>query len=134
MQDEVLLVYDQECPACDNYCRFVRLKASVGNLTLVNARDAHPVMEEITAAGLDIDEGMVVKAGGQLYYGADAIHVLALMSSRFGWFNRLNFLVFRSATVAGFLYPLLRICRGWLLKLLRKTRINNLGIEGRDRF
>ena len=41
-------------------------------------------MEEITAAGLDIDQGMVVKVGGQIYYGPDAIHVLALMGHEQG--------------------------------------------------
>lgn len=134
MGDEILLVYDKQCPACDNYCGFVRLKQSVGQLRLINARDAHPVMDEITAAGLDIDEGMVVKTGERLYYGADAIHVLALLSSRSGFFNRINGLVFRSERLSKVLYPLLRTCRGWLLKLLRVTRINNLGVEGRDRF
>ncbi|MGH8665763.1 MAG: hypothetical protein ACREUX_15990 [Burkholderiales bacterium] len=37
---------------------------------------ARPLMDEITAAGLDIDQGMVLKLRGQMYYGADAIHVL----------------------------------------------------------
>lgn len=134
MEDKVWLVYDKECPACDQYCRIVRLRRSVGQLQLINARDEHPIMDEITAAGLDIDEGMVVKTGDQIYYGADAIHVLALMSSRSGFFNRFNYWVFRSATFSRVLYPLLRSCRGLLLKLLRVTRINNLGIEGRDRF
>ncbi len=32
MQDEILLVYDTECPACDSYCRLVRVEGSV-NLT-----------------------------------------------------------------------------------------------------
>ncbi|MBX2823549.1 MAG: DUF393 domain-containing protein [Gammaproteobacteria bacterium] len=134
MSDEILLVYDRECPACDHYCRLVRIRESVGELKLVNARDDHPVMAEITAAGLDIDDGMVLKVGSQLYYGADAITALALMGSDSGWFNRLNFLVFRSARVASILYPVLAACRGLLLKILRKTRINNLQQEGRDRF
>ena len=131
---ELLLVYDGECPACDNYVGMVRLRESVGELVLVDAREDSLIRREITDAGLDIDEGMVLKTDGQLYYGSDAIHALALMSSRSGVFNRLNYWVFRSPRMARILYPILKAGRGVLLKVLRKTRINNLNIRGRDRF
>ena len=131
---DVLLVYDAECPACDNYVRVMRVRDSVGSFRIVDAREDTPIMREITAAGLDVDEGMVLKMGGRLYYGSDAIHALALISSRSGILNKLNYHLFRSEAVSSVLYPVLRACRGVLLKLLGKTRINNLGIAGRDRF
>ena len=131
---EILLVYDRECPVCDAYCRMVRIRESVGALRLVNARDASRIMDEITAKGLDIDEGMVLKFGKTLYYGADAIHVLSLMSSRSGLFNRLTYWIFRSKSLSTILYPLFRFFRNLLLKLLRKSRINNLGLARRERF
>lgn len=131
---DVLLVYDGECPACDNYCRVVRIREDIGRLVIVDAREDSPVMQEITAAGLDIDEGMVLKLGESLYYGSDAIHMLAMIGSRSGVLNRLNYHVFKSPRVAAVLYPLLRSCRAVLLKLLRKTRINNLDLEGNERF
>jgi hypothetical protein len=60
----------------------VRIPRSVGTLRLVNAREPCVVIDEITQAGLDIDQGMVVKMGGRLYYGTEAIHILALTNSR----------------------------------------------------
>jgi len=131
---DVLLVYDAECPACDNYCRVVRIREDVGRLVIVDAREDSPIMREITAAGLDIDDGMVLKLGDELYYGSDAIHMLALIGSRSGVLNRLNYQLFRSPRVAHRLYPILRGCRAVLLRMLGKRRINNLGIEGRERF
>ncbi len=131
---EILLVYDQECPVCDAYCRMVRIRESIGTLRLVNARDAGAVMDEITAKGLDIDEGVVLKLGNTLYYGADAIHVLSLMSSGSGVFNGLTYWMFRSESLSAILYPLFRFFRNLLLKLLRKSRINNLGLPRRDKF
>ena len=131
---EILLVYDRECPVCDGYCRMVRIRESVGALRLVNARDAGGIMDEITAKGLDIDEGMVLKFGDSLYYGADAIHVLSLMSSRSGAFNRLTYWIFRSKSLSTMLYPLFRFFRNLLLKLMRKSRINNLRLPRRERF
>jgi len=130
----LLLVYDKECPACNNYCQMVRIRESVGELQLIDAREDTPIMQEITAAGLDIDEGMVLKMDEQLYYGSDAIHALALISSRSGIFNRLVYWVFKSKRVSHVLYPMLKTGRLILLKLLGKSKINNLDIEGNDQF
>lgn len=131
---EMLLVYDWECPACDAYCRRVRVRGSEGKLRLVNAREPAAVMEEITRAGLDIDQGMVLALDGKLYYGSDAIHALALLGSRSDPFNWLGYHVFRSRASARLLYPVLRTCRNLLLKAMGKTKINNLRIAGNDRF
>jgi hypothetical protein len=132
--EPIFLVYDKQCPVCDLYCSLARIRADVGDLKLVDARDGGPLMSEITAAGLDIDEGMVLKVGTRLYYGADAIHVLSLMSTRAGVFNRIAYCSFRSPAGARILYPILRAMRNLLLKLLARTKINNLGISGNDRF
>lgn len=131
---EVLVVYDRQCPACDYYCNLVRIKESVGRLVLVDARNGGPVMDEITARGLDIDQGMVVKIGDELYYGPDAIHVLALMGTNRGFFNRVAYWSFRSRAVSRGVYPALKSCRNLLLKMLGKTKINNLWVSGNDRF
>ncbi len=40
----------------------------------------------------------------------------------------------KSETLASFLYPILKSCRNLLLKLLGKSRINNLGKIGNDKF
>lgn len=131
---EVVVVYDKQCPACDHYCKLVRIRESVGRLVLLDARAGGPVMDEITARGLDIDQGMVVKVGDALYYGTDAIHVLATMGTNRGLFNRLAYWTFRSRTVSRVLYPMLRACRNLLLKALGRTKINNLEVPGNDRF
>jgi len=130
----ILLIYDKECPACHFYCQIVRIRQSVGELVLIDARENPAVLQEISAKGLDIDQGMVLKMDGQLYYGADAIHLLALLSGRSGVFNRLNYWLFRSKKVAAILYPILRSCRNLLLKILGKTKINNLKQEDNERF
>jgi predicted DCC family thiol-disulfide oxidoreductase YuxK len=132
--NRILLVYDKQCPACDYYCNLARIREAAGELVLVDARDGGPVMDEITAAGLDIDQGMVLKVGDALYYGADAIHMLALMGTNSGLFNRVTHWSFRNRHVARLLYPLLRACRNLLLKFLGRMKINNLGVPGNDRF
>lgn len=131
---QILLIYDKECPACHFYCQIVRIRQSVGELVLIDARENPEVLKEITDQGLDIDQGMILKMDGQLYYGSDAIHLLALLSGRSGVFNRLNYWLFSSKKVAAILYPVLRSCRNVLLKLLGKTKINNLKQDGNEKF
>ena len=133
-QTDILLVYDKQCPFCDYYCRLVRIRESVGNLMLVDAREDTAIMREITAAGLDIDQGMVLKMKDQVYYGSDAMQALSLLSTRSGIFNRINFWVFRSRWLSRFLYPIFRFFRGLFLKAMGVTKINNLNQPGNDYF
>jgi len=127
-RQEILLVYDRECPACTAYSQVVRIRESVGDLIIVNARENSEVVRQITSEGIDIDQGMVLKIGDQLYCGADAIHRLALIGSRSGILNRLNYWIFKSKTISSILYPIFRFFRNLLLKILRKPKINNLGL------
>lgn len=113
------LVYDGACPLCSRYVRFVRLREAVGDVQLVDARAGGPVVEEIRRAGLDLNAGMVLDFGGRYYAGPDCVHALALLSSRSGTLNRLNAVVFRSPTLARWLYPVLRAGRNALLRILR---------------
>ncbi|MFQ6006882.1 MAG: DCC1-like thiol-disulfide oxidoreductase family protein [Woeseia sp.] len=128
------LVYDKNCPVCDYYCSRVRIRESSGNLVLVDARDPGPLMDEITKARLDIDQGMVLQVGNRMYYGSDAIHTLAIMGTRSGVFNRLTYWCFGSRAMSQVVYPVLRAGRNLLLKLMRKTKINNLALDNNDRF
>lgn len=132
--DNIQLVYDKQCPICEFYCQKIDVDDSFGSLLRIDARIASDAMNEITNLGLDIDEGMVLKVGDDLFYGADAINRLARMSSRSGIINRLAYWIFRSRGAARALYPMFRAGRNLLLKLLRRSRINNLGLPGNDHF
>ena len=133
-EQQLQLVYDRQCPVCEFYCQRIDVNQDAGELVRIDARDDSAIMDEITALRLDIDEGMVVKVDDTVYYGSDAINALAVRSSQSGIFNRLAFWTFRSRRVSRLLYPVLRACRNLLLKLLGRSRINNLRQPGKDRF
>jgi len=125
-QINVWLVYDGECPVCRTYCKYIRMREAVGNLQLVDARQPSAMMDEITAAGLDIDQGMVLKFKDTIYYGPDAIHILTLLSTPSGFFNRINYYFFSTKLGAKIFYPLGKAFRNVLLKLLGIRYIGNL--------
>ena len=111
-------------PFCSAYVRFTALRAAAGPVELIDARSEHPALREIRQAGLDINQGMVAKFQGRLYHGADAMHVLSLMTTNSSFFNRAMRLMLAHRTAALVLYPVLRAGRNLTLRLLGRKRID----------
>lgn len=118
------IVYDGECPFCQQYTQLIRLRKSAGNINLINARSNDPLVDEIKHQGFDLDQGMIVIIAGRFYHGSEAMQVLALLSTRKGWFNRFNYVVFRSKRMSAFLYPALRTGRNIVLRILGRKSIS----------
>lgn len=78
----------------------------------------------VRARHLDLDEGMVLLLHDQCYHGADCLNALALLSSRVGWFNRLNHALFRHPRLARVAYPALRAGRNVILRILGRRPID----------
>ena len=126
MNQRPVVIYDGQCPFCSTYVRFARLRETVGPVELVDARSGGPVIEELVSAGLDLDEGMLLKYGGRLYHGADCLNMLSVLSSHSGLINRLMALVFARPEVARLAYPMLRAGRNATLRLLGRKRIKEV--------
>lgn len=125
-KERISVIYDGECPVCKNYLQILRIRETVADIQVINAREYHPIINEVNRRGFDLDNGMVVKIGEYFYYGSEAINKLALLSSSSGLFNKFNYLVFKSPTLSRFLYPVLVIGRSLLLKILGRRKIHNL--------
>lgn len=106
----MIVIYDGDCPFCDDYVRLMKIEDAVeGPIKIVNARSDAP--EAIDArARYDMDEGMLVIHGGKDYYGAEA---LALLSSLEQKDNRFADLLrpLGSSRLASAVYPLLKLGR-----------------------
>lgn len=120
----VYIVYDGECPVCSNYTQLVRLREAVGKVTLLNAREDHPVVQELKNKGYDLDEGMVLKIGDKIHFGADAMHMMAILGEEAGIVSKINYQLFRSRGFSRCVYPVLRSGRLLLLRILGRTKIN----------
>ncbi len=123
--EEIERVYDDQCPVCRTYCKNVNLDDSSLRLWLVDARKNSATMDDITAHGLDIDEGMVLKTGGKLYYGSDVMHQIALRAKKYGWVGWVNRLFFGARGMARIFYPAGKVARNLLL-LAGIEKIKNL--------
>src|SRR5262245_26139808 len=122
---ERTLVYDGECPFCTGFAKRIRIESALGPLRLVNAREGGELVDDLRRRGFDLDAGMVLIIGDEYFHGDEALHRLALMSTRYGWFNRLNAWLFSNRTLSHFAYPLLRAGRNAGLRLLGRERISS---------
>ncbi len=113
---QVWLVYDGECPMCNNYAQYLRLQRSVDTFMLVDARQGGPIVDEIRQLPHDLNDGMVVKIDKRYFVGHEALNVLALLSEDLGVFNKFNRLAFASPMISRFTYPLMTAIRRMLLK------------------
>lgn len=127
-KETIWFVYDGECPICQMGASLYQVKQSVGVLHTVDARTEreHPVMMEVNQAGLNLDQGMVVKYQGQLYQGKGALLIMAQLGADDGFYNKVNNILFRSPTLSAFAYPIIRSARNMLLTVLGRDKLNNL--------
>lgn len=125
--EELALIYDQDCPVCTAYSCSVGVDESAASgVNRVNARDGeHELVRQAKEAGLDLDDGMVVIHQGKLYHGADALNIMARLAPNRGLGNRINKLLFGNRTIARISYPALRAGRNTLLKLLGRKKIKD---------
>ena len=126
----VWFVYDGECPICNLAAQSLRIREAVGPLMLVNAREEtnHPLYLEIVDQKLNLDEGMVLRYGNCNYHGQNALQMMALLGSENGWYNRMNARLFKLPVIASFLYPIMKLARNTLLKILGIPRLQNLKV------
>jgi predicted DCC family thiol-disulfide oxidoreductase YuxK len=122
---QIWVVYDGMCPFCTRYVMLYRIRQLADKVHLIDARSHHAVAQEVKAGGLILENGMAVKWNGHYYHGAEALHVLAMLGSESGLFNRLNRLVFSRPRLGHFLYPYMVLGRRLTLKLLGRPPITN---------
>lgn len=122
MTRKIEILYDDQCPVCRGYCTKVQLKDAAQQITLTDARKPGALMQEVTAQGLNIDEGMVVKIDEKIYYGSEAMRVLVQLTKA----GILQRLLFSAKNLSAVVYGFCKAVRNLLLRALRIRKIDNL--------
>lgn len=129
-------VYDGDCPICTNAAQALQMKKSYGAMVLINAREAlsHPIVQDISRRGFDLDEGMVIYADNQFFYGRDALNFMARHGTASNPFMVFCKSLFWSRALASLIYPWMRGTRNWLLRRKNIGRIDNLNLKAAPIF
>ena len=120
-----VVVYDGDCPFCSSYVAFAQLRDARPDIKLLDARELAPHLLAAIMDQYDLNEGMIVVLDGRIHWGGDAMHVIALVANRATLLHRLNALVFRSAVVSRWIYPVLRTGRNLTLWFLGRSKISS---------
>lgn len=121
----ITIIYDGDCPLCDNYIHRLRLVENCGAVHLVDARTDTALTRSYWAQGYDLDEGMIVVVGDAVYYGATAATALACLSSNSTLFNRIYHWILSHGTIAKLVYPLMKACRRIALRIKGRKGLAN---------
>jgi predicted DCC family thiol-disulfide oxidoreductase YuxK len=123
MTSGVRVIYDGQCPLCTCFVQLYRLREAAGSIELVDARLYPELVAALARDGYDLNQGMLVEIGEVRAHGAQAMHLLALLSSANTGFNKANAWLFRRKHIANLAYPVLRAGRQALLKLMGRQPI-----------
>lgn len=122
-QEGLSIIYDGECPFCQNYVELYTIRSTVSDVRLVDARAHIELVDQLLRKGMNLNDGMVVIWEDRYYYADDAMHLLTILSSSSGVFGTINSLLFSKPRVAAFSYPVLVVLRKLLLFILRRKPI-----------
>jgi len=111
------IYYDGACPLCNHYVLYSQLKQH-HTVALHDLRQAPEAVAAFATQGFNVNEGMLVRYQERLYFGGDAMHLIATLSRRDTWRGRLYATLFANATLTGAAYPFLRAGRNLLLRML----------------
>ena len=118
------LLYDGDCPFCSNYITRLRLQES-SNVRLIDARNVSHELRLAHSLGYRIDEGMLLNLDDNLYHGSECISRLSLLVTSSSTFNRWNRRIFASPRRSALLYPLLRLGRNLMVRVMGRGLLND---------
>ncbi|OED45798.1 hypothetical protein ACH42_04645 [Endozoicomonas sp. (ex Bugula neritina AB1)] len=100
------------------------MEKAAGELELIDARSNHYLLPELKRRNIDLNDGMVVLIGDEIYQGKEATYVLVGMTQKSSLFNRCAYEVFSRSWLSGVVYFAMRLLRSILLLLLRRKPIS----------
>ena len=123
--DTNFLLYDGDCPVCSAYVAMARLRQLYPDLRVINARSERTLVVELRREGYEINDGMVLSLDGTIYFGADAMRMIANLGRLSPSLWRRAALAFTGTALwARPLYPWLNRGRQVLLRMLGRRPID----------
>jgi len=118
---KVELFYDQECPFCREYSKFVMLRKKY-DISIYNARENISVLINFRNQGYDINTGMIVQIDGhKIYHGADAAKKLDELIENKCFLDKCISKIVKAPGFKTIVYPTVKLIRNILLRLLGKN-------------
>ena len=120
-KSDTIIIYDGDCPVCNNITLLSKIDKTSNSVDLLNAREVIPLVETLrNEFNININEGMAVVHNNDFYFAGEALHFLGTHSSKKYFFSNLINIIYKNKFISIKLYPLFKFFRSILLKLLRR--------------
>jgi len=120
MLKKINLYYDDECPFCKEYSKYVELRKKF-DIKIINARQSIEKIKEFKSKGIDINNGMIVEYEGEIFQGSDGIRIIDKYIDKKRTSDRLISAIIKLPGFKLLIYPLVKFIRKVVLKLLGKN-------------
>ena len=122
MSDQILFIYDGECPFCNHFAQLLELKSSFPSLQILNGRENLKKLTTLYNQGYDLNNGAILINDGQIMHGSDAINwICSELKEPNDSLLELLRIIFSSNKRSKLLFPFLLWSRRLLLTLKGKV-------------
>lgn len=133
--EKLLLIYDGDCPVCRYYCEGLTTEKEAGELERIDFRrddcwenyalpDGASPLNGGVKVSFNPDQAILFRRGGQIYQGGEALYQLNRVSRHRARFQLCFKGLFFHKWIACACYPVLRLTRNLLLKMMKKKQKN----------
>ena len=116
MKAVLTFIYDGECPFCNHFAELLELKSKIKNISIIDGRKNHKIINSLLKKGYDIDKGAILLSGDDIFHGAEAINTICnQINNPSGRLIKLLSIIFKSNKRTKLLFPFLIRARRFAL-------------------
>lgn len=124
MLKKINLYYDEDCPFCKEYSKYVELRKKY-DIKIFNARESIDKIKVFRNKGFDINDGMIIEYESKIFQGSDAVKIIDKYIDKKSVFDQFISVIINLPGFKLVVYPIVKFLRIMILKLLgRNPKIN----------
>lgn len=124
MLKKINLYYDEDCPFCMEYSKYVELRKKY-DIKIFNARESIDKIKVFRNKGFDINDGMIIEYESEIFQGSDAVKIIDKYIDKKSVFDQFISVIINLPGFKLVVYPIVKFLRIMILKLLgRNPKIN----------
>lgn len=117
---EINIYYDKDCPFCDAYSNYVKLK-KITKINLLNVRDEIDKISYFKSKNFDINNGIILEIDSKIYQGAEALLVIDTLLKKENLKDRVLTYIVKTPLFKNIIYPIIKFIRKIVLKMIGKN-------------
>lgn len=120
MLKKINLYYDEECPFCKKYSKYIELRKKY-DIKIFNARESTDKIKVLRNKGFDINDGMIIEYESEIFQGSDAVKIIDKYIDKKRVFDQFISVIINLPGFKLVVYPIVKFLRIMILKLLGKN-------------